>query len=45
MLAVSESLNGHHYGKFEAFYVPVRRSAIQKSGVKLPVYLIEDMAP
>lgn len=45
MLTVSESLIGRRYGKFEAFYVPVRRSFIQKAGMKLPDYLIEDMVP
>ena len=47
MVAISESMNGHHYGRFESFYAPVRRSVIEreKAGLKLPNYLLEDMAP
>jgi hypothetical protein len=42
---VSESLKAQPYGRFEAFYLPVKRSQIIKAGVKLPNYLIEDMQP
>jgi hypothetical protein len=45
MVAVSESMNGHQYGRFESSYVPVRRSVIKKVGLKLPDYLLEDIAP
>ena len=45
MVSISESLNGHRYGRFESFYVPVRRSVIERVGPKLPDYLLEDMAP
>ena len=45
MVAISESLKGRRYGRFESFYEPVRRSVIQRVGLKLPNYLLEDMVP
>jgi hypothetical protein len=45
MVTVSESLNGHRYGKFQSLYVPVKRSYVERSGLKLPRYLLEDIEP
>lgn len=45
MVAVSESLKGRPYGRFEAFYIPVKRSHVKEAGLKLPDYLLEDMDP
>jgi len=45
MVTVSESMKAQPYGRFEAFYLPVRRSHVMKTGLKLPNYLIEDMEP
>jgi len=45
MVAVSESLKGRPYGRFESFYLPVKRSAVKSKGLKLPSYLLEDMDP
>jgi hypothetical protein len=45
MVTISESLEGRRYGKFESLYVPVKRSAIERAGLKLPEYLLEDMEP
>ena len=43
MVAVSESLKGRPYGRFEALYVPAKRSQVEEAGLKLPGYLLEDM--
>ena len=45
MAVVSESLEGKFYAEFEGLYVPVKRSSIMRSGLKVPNYLLEDMAP
>ena len=45
MVTVSESMKAQPYGRFEAFYLPVKRSQVMKAGLKLPRYLIEDMEP
>lgn len=45
MVTVSESVKGQPYGRFEAFYEPVKRSNVVKAGLKLPEYLFEDMEP
>jgi hypothetical protein len=45
MVAVSESLKGRPYGRFESFYVPAKRSAVKSKGLRLPSYLLEDMDP
>jgi len=44
MVTISESLRSKRYGRFEATYLPVKRSEVVKSGIKLPKYLLEDMA-
>ena len=45
MVAVTESMKAQPYGRFEAFYLPVKRSHVMKVGLKLPSYLFEDMEP
>ena len=45
MVTVSESLKGRRYGRFESLYVPVKRSYIERAGLELPEYLLEDMEP
>ena len=45
MITISESLKRQPYGRFEAFYLPVKRSHVMKAGLKLPTYLLEDMEP
>jgi len=45
MVTVSESLKGKRYGKFESLYVPVKRAEIERAGLKLPDYLLEDIEP
>ena len=45
MVTVSESLKRQPYGRFEAFYLPVKKSQVMKAGLKLPNYLLEDMEP
>jgi hypothetical protein len=45
MVAVSESLKGRPYARFESFYAPAKRSEVKKKGLKLPRYLLEDMDP
>jgi hypothetical protein len=45
MVTVSESLKAQPYGRFEAFYLPVKRAHVLKAGLKLPSYLLEDMRP
>ena len=45
MVTVSESLKGRPYGRFESFYLPVKRSEVKSEGLKLPSYLLEDMDP
>jgi hypothetical protein len=45
MIALSESLTGRPYARFESFYIPVKRSAVKSKGLRLPSYLLEDIGP
>ncbi len=45
MVTVSESMKAQPYGRFEALYLPVKRSHVMKAGLILPNYLLEDMEP
>ena len=45
MVVVSESLKGKPYGEFTALYIPVKRSSVERAGLKVPDYLLEDMVP
>ena len=45
MVTVSESMKKRPFGRFEAFYQPVKKSNVMNAGLKLPEYLLDDMAP